>query len=164
MRATSSRVGTATLIPPSALLLSCAASMPARAVHTQGGSSLVTCPSGLKYEEIRTGSGEQPKVGDIVQVHYVGTLESTGAKFDSSYDRGTPLEFPVGTGKVIKGWDEGLLSMREGGKRRLVIPPHLGYGSRGAGGVIPPNATLVFVVELVGVKPPPPSLWKRFFG
>eukprot|EP00960_Hanusia_phi_P021288 629193-Hanusia_phi.AAC.1 len=99
------------------------------------------------------------------QVHYVGTLESTGAKFDSSYDRGTPLEFPVGTGKVIKGyagkrgshmrsdtWDEGLLSMREGGKRRLIIPPHLGYGSRGAGNVIPPNATLVFVVELVGVK------------
>ncbi len=98
------------------------------------------------------GGGESPKQGQTVIVHYTGTLEN-GQKFDSSLDRGQPFSFPIGMGRVIKGWDEGLMTMRIGGKRKLIIPPDLGYGARGAGGgVIPPNATLIFEVELLGVK------------
>ena len=107
--------------------------------------------TGLKYKDILVGDGESPKVGDKVVVHYTGTLED-GTKFDSSVDRGQPFEFPIGTGKVIKGWDEGVMSMKVGGKRQLVIPPNLGYGERGAGKVIPPNATLIFDVELIKIK------------
>jgi FKBP-type peptidyl-prolyl cis-trans isomerase len=107
--------------------------------------------SGLEYVELVVGEGAQPSPGDTVSVHYTGWL-TDGTKFDSSVDRGQPLVFPVGRGRVIKGWDEGVGSMRVGGKRRLTIPAHLGYGERGAGGVIPPGATLVFEVELLGVQ------------
>ncbi|MEP7342282.1 MAG: FKBP-type peptidyl-prolyl cis-trans isomerase [Acidobacteriota bacterium] len=111
----------------------------------------MTTPSGLKYEDIVVGTGESPQSGQNVTVHYTGWLED-GTKFDSSVDRGEPFVFPIGAGRVIKGWDEGVMTMKVGGKRKLVIPPQLGYGARGAGGVIPPNATLVFEVELLGVK------------
>lgn len=115
------------------------------------GAKAVTTPSGLRYEDIAVGTGESPQPGKQVVVHYTGTLED-GTKFDSSLDRNQPFEFQIGVGRVIKGWDEGVMSMKIGGKRKLVIPPQLGYGARGAGGVIPPNATLVFEVELLGIK------------
>lgn len=111
----------------------------------------VTTPSGLKYKVIAEGTGEQPKAGDTVVVHYTGTL-TNGKKFDSSRDRGQPFSFKLGAGQVIKGWDEGLSMMKVGDRRELVLPPELGYGARGAGGVIPPNATLVFDVELLGIQ------------
>lgn len=110
----------------------------------------VTTPSGLKYVDQVVGTGEAAVAGKNVSVHYTGWLES-GKKFDSSVDRGQPFSFPLGAGRVIKGWDEGVQGMKVGGKRKLTIPSDLGYGSRGAGGVIPPNATLVFDVELLGV-------------
>ena len=109
-----------------------------------------TTPSGLKYEDIEVGSGASPTKGQKVTVHYTGTL-TNGKKFDSSKDRGEPFSFTIGVGQVIKGWDEGVMSMKVGGKRKLMIPPDLGYGARGAGGVIPPNAELHFDVELLGV-------------
>jgi peptidylprolyl isomerase len=115
----------------------------------------VTTPSGLQMTDTTVGTGAQPKQGQTAVVHYTGWLfdkGQKGKKFDSSVDRGQPFEFPVGAGRVIKGWDEGVASMKVGGKRTLVIPPQLGYGERGAGGVIPPNATLIFDVELLGVK------------
>jgi len=108
--------------------------------------------SGLEYVEIVEGTGRRPKAGESVSVHYTGWLKS-GTKFDSSLDRGQPLVFPIGRGRVIKGWDEGVGSMKVGGKRKLIIPAHLGYGDSGAGGVIPPGATLIFEVELVGIEP-----------
>ncbi len=111
----------------------------------------VTTPSGLKYIDIKEGEGESPSKGKTVVVHYTGTLEN-GQKFDSSRDRNQPFAFKIGVGQVIKGWDEGVMTMKEGGQRKLIIPPELGYGSRGAGGVIPPNATLIFDVELIDVK------------
>ena len=113
-----------------------------------------TTPSGLQYEDMITGSGADAAKGNHVAVHYTGWLYNTGvagAKFDSSKDRGQPFRFPLGGGQVIRGWDEGVAGMKVGGTRRLVIPPELGYGARGAGGVIPPNATLLFEVELLGV-------------
>ena len=111
---------------------------------------VIQTATGLEYVEIVEGAGAQPKPGDSVSVHYTGWLKS-GQKFDSSHDRGQPLIFPLGRGRVIKGWDEGVASMKVGGKRKLIIPAHLGYGDRGAGGVIPPGATLIFEVELVGI-------------
>ncbi|NJN39487.1 MAG: FKBP-type peptidyl-prolyl cis-trans isomerase [Acaryochloridaceae cyanobacterium CSU_3_4] len=111
----------------------------------------ITTPSGLKYRDLRVGSGEQPLVGQMVVVHYTGTL-TDGSKFDSSRDRNQPFSFPIGKGRVIKGWDEGVGSMKVGGRRELVIPAKLGYGSKGAGGVIPPNATLIFDVELLRIQ------------
>jgi peptidylprolyl isomerase len=111
--------------------------------------------SGLKYEDVVVGTGPQPKPGQICVMHYTGWLWVNGAKgqkFDSSIDRGKPFKFPIGQGRVIKGWDEGVATMKVGGKRNLLIPPALGYGSRGAGGVIPPDATLFFEVELLGVE------------
>ena len=106
--------------------------------------------SGLKYVDQAVGTGDVAVAGKTVSVHYTGWLEN-GKKFDSSVDRGQPFSFPLGAGRVIKGWDEGVQGMKVGGKRKLTIPSDLGYGSRGAGGVIPPNATLTFDVELLGV-------------
>jgi peptidylprolyl isomerase len=111
----------------------------------------VTTPSGLKYTDLQVGTGATPQRGQTVTVHYTGTLEN-GTKFDSSVDRGQPADFRIGVGMVIKGWDEGLMSMKVGGKRRLVIPSNLGYGPQGRPPDIPPNSTLIFDVELLGVK------------
>jgi peptidylprolyl isomerase len=113
--------------------------------------NVVTTSSGLQYVDLVEGTGDAPQAGQTVVVHYTGTL-ADGSKFDSSRDRGQPFKFPLGAGRVIKGWDEGIASMKIGGQRQLIIPPDLGYGSRGAGGVIPPNATLYFDVELLGVE------------
>jgi FKBP-type peptidyl-prolyl cis-trans isomerase FkpA len=112
---------------------------------------MITTPSGLKYEELVEGTGTEARPGDSVEVHYTGWL-TDGTKFDSSLDRGSPFGFSLGAGRVIKGWDEGVAGMKVGGKRKLTIPPQLGYGARGAGGVIPPNAELVFEVELLKVR------------
>ncbi len=111
----------------------------------------VTTASGLKYTDEKVGDGPSPEKGQTVEVHYTGKLMD-GTKFDSSVDRGKPFTFKLGVGQVIKGWDEGVASMKVGGKRNLIIPPDLAYGSRGAGGVIPSNATLDFDVELLGVR------------
>lgn len=138
---------TAALVPLSGLA---PATTPALAAETA-----VTTPSGLKYIDSQEGTGASPKTGDICVMHYTGWLYENGekgAKFDSSLDRGKPFAFPLGVGRVIQGWDEGVASMKVGGKRTLIIPPELGYGARGAGGVIPPNATLLFEVELLEVK------------
>ena len=110
-----------------------------------------TTPSGLQYWDVVVGTGAAATAGSQVSVHYTGWLPS-GEKFDSSVDRGQPFSFPLGAGQVIKGWDEGVAGMKVGGKRQLRIPPELGYGARGAGGVIPPNATLIFDVELLAVS------------
>lgn len=112
-------------------------------------------PSGLQIHDEVVGTGPQARTGQTVIVHYTGWLYENGtkgAKFDSSRDRGTPFSFPIGTGRVIAGWDQGVATMHVGGKRTLIIPPQLGYGARGAGSVIPPNATLTFDVELLGVE------------
>jgi peptidylprolyl isomerase len=117
--------------------------------------SVMTTPSGLKIIDTQVGTGASPKTGQTCVMHYTGWLyenATKGKKFDSSVDRNEPFEFKVGIGQVIRGWDEGVATMKVGGKRTLIIPPDLGYGARGAGGVIPPNATLIFDVELLGVK------------
>jgi FKBP-type peptidyl-prolyl cis-trans isomerase len=106
----------------------------------------------LQIEDLQVGTGAEAQAGQTVSVHYVGTLQANGQKFDSSHDRGKPFDFPLGAGRVIKGWDQGVAGMKVGGKRRLTIPPHLGYGERGFPGAIPPNSTLVFEVELLGVR------------
>ena len=115
------------------------------------GGNMITTASGLQYEDILVGSGQEAKIGDFAQVHYTGWLED-GVKFDSSLDRNQPFEFQIGAGMVIQGWDEGVAGMKVGGTRKLTIPSHLGYGESGAGGVIPPNATLVFEVQLLGIR------------
>lgn len=115
---------------------------------------MITTASGLQYLDTTEGSGQEAKAGQDVSVHYTGWLYKDGeqgAKFDSSRDRNSPFEFSLGAGMVIKGWDEGVQGMKVGGQRTLIIPAALGYGARGAGGVIPPNATLKFDVELLGV-------------
>jgi len=117
----------------------------------------VTIPEGsppgeLGIEELEEGTGEEARTGATVEVHYVGVAWSTGREFDASWGRSETFEFPLGAGHVIAGWDQGVAGMRVGGRRRLTIPPHLGYGARGAGGAIGPNETLVFVVDLIGVR------------
>ena len=111
----------------------------------------ITTPSGLIYEDLVEGTGATATAGQTVVVHYTGWL-TNGTKFDSSKDRNDPFQFRLGAGQVIAGWDEGVAGMKIGGKRKLTIPPQLGYGARGAGGVIPPNAVLIFEVELLGLK------------
>ena len=117
--------------------------------------STVMTASGLQYEDIQVGTGAEATAGQHVTVHYTGWLQnadgSAGKKFDSSKDRNDPFQFPLGAGNVIQGWDQGVQGMKVGGVRKLIIPASLGYGARGAGGVIPPNATLIFEVELLGV-------------
>lgn len=113
--------------------------------------NVITTESGLKIQDIVVGNGNEVKSGDIVAVHYLGMLEN-GTKFDSSYDRGAPFTTKIGIGEVIEGWDEGIVGMKVGGKRKLIIPPSLGYGEQGAGRSIPPNATLIFEVELIEIK------------
>jgi peptidylprolyl isomerase len=129
---------------------------PASAATATGSEmNFTTTSSGLQYTDTQEGSGASPKTGQTCVMHYTGWLYQNGAKgqkFDSSVDRGQPFEFTIGVGQVIKGWDEGVATMKVGGKRTLIIPPELGYGARGAGGVIPPNATLLFDVELLGLK------------
>ena len=123
--------------------------------HAQGNNQTMTTASGLKITDANVGTGESPKTGPTCVMHYTGWLYKDGAKgskFDSSLDRGQPFAFKIGVGQVIKGWDEGVSTMKPGGKRTLIIPPELGYGARGAGGVIPPNATLLFEVELLEIK------------
>lgn len=129
-----------------------AAAHPA-AAQTEGET--MTTPSGLQIIDTTVGTGASPKSGQTCVMHYTGWLSeggTKGKKFDSSVDRGQPFEFPIGMKRVIGGWDEGVATMKVGGKRTLIIPPQLGYGERGAGGVIPPNATLIFDVELLGIK------------
>ena len=109
-------------------------------------------PTDLVITDLIVGEGDEAKAGQQVKVHYVGVAHSTGEEFDASYNRGAPLDFPLGAGRVIQGWDQGVVGMRVGGRRQLVIPPHLGYGDRGAGGVIKPGETLIFVVDLVAVR------------
>ena len=121
----------------------------------QTAGKIMTTPSGLKIIDTKIGTGAACNPGQTCVMHYTGWLYQNGVKgqkFDSSVDRGTPFEFPLGKHQVIAGWDEGIATMKVGGKRTLIIPPELGYGARGAGGVIPPNATLMFDVELLGVK------------
>jgi peptidylprolyl isomerase len=127
---------------------------PLHSAHAQQGKRMTTA-SGLTIIDVKEGTGPSPKRGQTVEVHYTGWLYENGKKgmkFDSSVDRNEPFDFPLGAGRVIKGWDEGVATMKVGGKRTLIIPPALGYGARGAGGVIPPNATLMFDVELLAVK------------
>ena len=128
----------------------CLVALPAYAAEKKV-EKMMTTDSGLKYVDEVVGTGAAPTRGKQVTVHYTGTLEN-GTKFDSSVDRKQPFKFIIGVGQVIKGWDEGVMSMKVGGKRKLVIPANLGYGARGAGGVIPPNATLLFDVELLDVQ------------
>jgi len=131
-----------------ALVVGC--SSPAASSGASAGKE-VTMADGLKFTDDQVGTGAEATSGKTATVHYTGWL-TDGTKFDSSKDHGQPFSFPVGGGRVIKGWDEGVVGMKVGGKRTLTIPPELGYGSRGAGGVIPPNATLKFEVELLDVK------------
>src|SRR4051794_10859681 len=131
-----------------------AATSTSTATIAQTGKTMTTS-TGLQITDTKVGTGASPKTGQTCVMHYTGWLYEGGAKgqkFDSSVDRGEPFEFPIGQKRVIAGWDEGVASMKVGGKRTLIIPPALGYGARGAGGVIPPNATLMFDVELLGVK------------
>ena len=142
-----------------ALLCAClATATPASAAGPTKAEAPMTIKtdSGLQYQDLTVGTGAEARAGHEVTVHYTGWLQnpdgSAGAKFDSSVDRGQPFTFPLGAGRVIRGWDEGVAGVKVGGKRKLIIPAALGYGSRGAGGVIPPNATLIFDVELLGVQ------------
>ena len=142
----------AVIIAAAGILALASALAPATA---QTAGAAMTTPDGLKIIDTKVGTGPSPKTGQTVVVHYTGWLYENGAKgkkFDSSVDRNEPFEFPLGMHRVIAGWDEGVATMKVGGKRTLIIPPELGYGARGAGGVIPPNATLMFDVELLSIK------------
>lgn len=138
-----------------AVILLSAVPVLARAEDKIDPSKMTKTDSGLRYLDVKAGTGAKPEKGQTCVVHYTGWLwenEAKGRKFDSSVDRGMPFEFPVGARRVIQGWDEGVASMQIGGKRLLLIPSELAYGPRGAGGVIPPNATLLFEVDLLDVK------------
>jgi FKBP-type peptidyl-prolyl cis-trans isomerase len=137
------------------LALAIAAALPLLGRVDAATNQVIEMPNGLKYTDTKTGDGAAATSGNKVSVHYTGWLYNNGAKgakFDSSVDRGQPFQFTLGAHQVIAGWDEGVAGMKVGGKRTLIIPPELGYGARGAGGVIPPNATLMFDVELLGVQ------------
>jgi FKBP-type peptidyl-prolyl cis-trans isomerase len=137
------------------LALAIAAAVPLLGRVEAAANQVIEMPNGLKYTDTKTGDGATATPGNKVSVHYTGWLYNNGAKgakFDSSVDRGQPFQFTLGAHQVIAGWDEGVAGMKVGGKRTLIIPPELGYGARGAGGVIPPNATLMFDVELLGVQ------------
>jgi FKBP-type peptidyl-prolyl cis-trans isomerase len=137
------------------LALAIAAAVPLLGRLDAATNQVIEMPNGLKYTDTKTGDGAAATPGNKVSVHYTGWLYNNGAKgakFDSSVDRGQPFQFTLGAHQVIAGWDEGVAGMKVGGKRTLIIPPELGYGARGAGGVIPPNATLMFDVELLGVQ------------
>ena len=137
------------------LMAALAGFLPSTPAAAQAVGKTMTTSSGLQIIDSKMGSGATPKTGQICVMHYTGWLYQNGAKgkkFDSSVDRGEPFEFPIGRHQVIAGWDEGVATMKVGGKRTLIISPELGYGARGAGGVIPPNATLIFDVELLEVK------------
>ena len=137
------------------LALAIAAAVPPLGRVDAATNQVIEMPNGLKYTDTKTGDGATAAPGNKVSVHYTGWLYNNatkGAKFDSSVDRGQPFQFTLGAHQVIAGWDEGVAGMKVGGKRTLIIPPELGYGVRGAGGVIPPNATLMFDVELLGVQ------------
>ena len=158
MRALPRTVSFASAVSALALVTAVAGAIVAAAPTTaaaQAAGTTMTTPSGLKIQDSKVGTGATPKAGQICVMHYTGWLYENGTKgkkFDSSVDRGQPFEFPLGQRRVIGGWDEGVATMKVGGKRTLIIPPELGYGARGAGGVIPPNATLMFDVELLGVQ------------
>jgi peptidylprolyl isomerase len=148
------RVNVLTRLAAAAAAIVMLAAAPTMAVAQSKGNTMTTA-SGLQVTDSTVGTGASPKPGQICVMHYTGWLYENGQKgkkFDSSVDRNEPFEFPIGQHKVIAGWDEGVATMKVGGKRTLIIPPALGYGARGAGGVIPPNATLMFDVELLDVK------------
>ena len=154
MRAFLSASAVAAFALVTALAGVCAAIAPTSATAQAAGATMTT-PSGLKITDSKVGTGATPKTGQTCVMHYTGWLYENGAKgkkFDSSVDRGQPFEFAIGKQQVISGWDEGVATMKVGGKRTLIIPPELGYGARGAGNTIPANATLIFDVELLGVK------------
>ena len=149
------RANTLTTLALAAALVGVFTVVAAAPTTAQTAGKAVTSPSGLQGTDTKIGTGASPQPGQICVMHYTGWLYQDGAKgkkFDSSLDRGKPFEFAIGKQQVIAGWDEGVATMKVGGKRTLIIPPALGYGERGAGSVIPPNATLMFEVELLGVK------------
>jgi peptidylprolyl isomerase len=149
------RTGAAMAFALVSCLTAVAVVAPVSTAMAQAAGKSMTTASGLTIVDSTVGTGATPKKGQICVMHYTGWLYENGVKgkkFDSSVDRNEPFEFPIGQGRVIAGWDEGVSTMQVGGKRSLIIPPALGYGARGAGGVIPPNATLMFDVELLGVK------------
>ncbi len=143
-------LSTVTVLMIAIIFIACTSTTTTTKTETKGEPEMITTPSGLQYQDIVVGTGTEAKAGNKVKVHYVGTL-TDGTKFDSSVDRGQPFDFDLGEGRVIKGWDEGVAGMKVGGKRKLVIPPELGYGGR-AIGKIPSNSTLIFEVELLDVK------------
>ncbi|HYN20195.1 MAG TPA: FKBP-type peptidyl-prolyl cis-trans isomerase [Thermoanaerobaculia bacterium] len=145
------RISIAALLAVAFSLLTSACADPKNGKAAETEAQEIVIPTGLRYVDLKVGDGPEARAGKLVEVHYTGWLEN-GTKFDSSLDRNEPYSFGLGEGNVIKGWDEGVAGMKVGGKRKLTIPPDLGYGDQGTGGVIPPGATLIFEVELLGVQ------------